>query len=244
MNAILWSFAPTVIGNTPQQPFNWGHQDGQPNGNSNSRNWLYTPSNAYISPSVAPTSSGTIPTSSPTNSVNIDLGANALREAANIGYGIACVIGATILLMRAATNVVINHPTSKKSEKNIAYFETCILCLGWIGTLVGMVSSGLGYEPKTGWAVFSVAIFSIIGYAVCYAYEFADVNAAAADAKDPRLDVGVQGPMGIQAPPMTPADGALQTGMTQASLPPSQYTYRPPSVGARPTSAYTARPNV
>jgi hypothetical protein len=172
----------------------------------------------------------------------VDAGANGLREAANIGYGIACVIGATILLMRCITNVVVSHPHTKKSERNIAYFETCLLAFAWMGTLVGMAASGLGYEPKTGWAVFSVAVFAIIGYAVCYAYELADVNAALeGKSQGELLNVGVQGPM----TPIEPA-GSL-TGM----VPQAPHTvYRPPSVGsvntapARPTSSYSARPNV
>ena len=30
------------------------------------------------------------------------------------------------------------------------------------------MAAGLGFEPKTGWAVFSVGIFAIVGYIVAY----------------------------------------------------------------------------
>ena len=50
-------------------------------------------------------------------------------------------------------------------------FETVLLVFAWSATLAGMVSVGLGYEPKTGWAIFSVCIFAIIGYSICYAYQ-------------------------------------------------------------------------
>jgi len=79
------------------------------------------------------------------------------------------VIGAVILVARAATNTVINHPRSlTKSPTAIAHFETIILTFGWSATIVGMIACGLGFEPKTGWAVFSVAIFAVVGYIVCY----------------------------------------------------------------------------
>ena len=137
--------------------------------------WLYTPPAAF---------GGTYPTPAPsnwapgTNAANVDLGGNALRESANLCFGIASVIGATILLMRAASNTVINHPRTCKSSRNIAYFETVLLVFAWSATLAGMVSVGLGYEPKTGWAVFSVCVFSIIGYAICYAFQVQEDDCA------------------------------------------------------------------
>ena len=138
--------------------------------------WLYTPPQAfglssYGSPTASPTVvGGRSPTMSPLQQ-NVDLGGNALRESANLCFGIASTIGAVILLMRAASNTVINHPRTCKSSFNIAVFETFWLVFAWAATLAGMVSVGLGYEPKTGWAIFSVCIFAIIGYAVCYTYQ-------------------------------------------------------------------------
>ena len=70
--------------------------------------WLYTPPQAfglssYGSPTASPTAvGGRSPTMSPLQQ-NVDLGGNALREAANLCFGIASTIGATILLMRAGT---------------------------------------------------------------------------------------------------------------------------------------------
>ena len=49
---------------------------------------------------------GRSPTMSPLQQ-NVDLGGNALREAANLCFGIASTIGATILLMRAGTFFVM-----------------------------------------------------------------------------------------------------------------------------------------
>ena len=84
------------------------NQDGQTQGTGNTPVWLYTPPQAfgqtgYGSPSAAPTIINIAgqPTPSPTLHVNVDLGGNALREAANVSFGIASVIGAAILLMRA-----------------------------------------------------------------------------------------------------------------------------------------------
>jgi hypothetical protein len=37
-----------------------------------------------------------------------------------------------------------------------------------------MIACGLGFEPKTGWAVFSVAIFAVVGYIVCYVLQVED----------------------------------------------------------------------
>jgi 4-hydroxybenzoate polyprenyltransferase len=76
-----------------------------------------------------------------------------------------------MMLMRAATNTVINHPRTGKSSSGIAIFETFMLCLAWTATLVGMIACGLGYEPKTGWAVFGVTIMAIVGYATCYFFQ-------------------------------------------------------------------------
>ena len=74
--------------------------------------WLYTPPQAfglssYGSPTASPTAvGGRSPTMSPLQQ-NVDLGGNALREAANLCFGIASTIGATILLMRAGTFFVM-----------------------------------------------------------------------------------------------------------------------------------------
>ena len=137
--------------------------------------WLYTPAAAFGGNYPTPAPSNWAPG---TNAANVDLGGNALRESANLCFGIASTIGATILLMRAASNTVINHPRTCKSSCNIAYFETVLLVFAWSATLAGMVSVGLGYEPKTGWAVFSVCVFAIIGYAVCYAYQVQEDDCA------------------------------------------------------------------
>ena len=179
-NIILWSFAALVIGRTPNDPYSIAglnpNQDGQNQGTGTTPQWLYTPPQAfgqssYGSPTASPTvTGGRSPTMSPLQQ-NVDLGGNALREAANLCFGIASVIPSIILLMRAASNTVINHPRTCKSSFNIAVFETFWLTFAWAATLAGMVSVGLGYEPKTGWAIFSVCIFAIIGYAVCYTYQ-------------------------------------------------------------------------
>ena len=73
---------------------------------------------------------------------------------------------------------MINHPRTCKSSFNIAVFETVLLVFAWSATLAGMVSVGLGYEPKTGWAIFSVCVFAIIGYAICYAYQVQEDDCA------------------------------------------------------------------
>ena len=158
------------------------------------------PGASYPNPTMNPTfapiagqQANLSPTWAPTVARNVDLGGNALRETANVSFGIASVIGAAILLMRAITNTVINHPRTHKSSAAIAYFETSILALGWSFTLCGMVACGLGYEPKTGWAVFSMAIFAIIGYAVCYAYQVQEDNEKALALQD-----GAADPSGIQ----------------------------------------------
>ena len=167
----MWSFAALVIGRTPVPYSTPGlnpNQDGQNQGNSQVPVWLYTPAAAFGGNYPTPAPSNWAPG---TNSPNVDLGGNALRESANLCFGIASTIGAVILLMRAASNTVINHPRTCKSSFNIAVFETFWLVFAWAATLAGMVSVGLGYEPKTGWAIFSVCIFAIIGYAVCYAYQ-------------------------------------------------------------------------
>lgn len=76
-------------------------------------------------------------------------------------------------MCRAATNSVILHPNTGKNvtTREIAYFETVILTFAWCATLVGMAACGLGYESKTGWAVFSFGVFSVTGYAACYALQ-------------------------------------------------------------------------
>ena len=60
--------------------------------------WLYTPAAAFGGNYPTPAPSNWAPG---TNAANVDLGGNALRESANLCFGIASVIGATILLMRA-----------------------------------------------------------------------------------------------------------------------------------------------
>ena len=83
-------------------------------GTGNTPIWLFTPPAAFgqssygspsASPSFPPVLTANTPTAAPTLHVNVDLGGNALREAANVSFGIASVIGAAILLMRAGNNV-------------------------------------------------------------------------------------------------------------------------------------------
>jgi hypothetical protein len=92
-------------------------------------------------------------------------------------------------MVTAATNTVINHPRTKKSGKGIAYYETVMLVLGWSGTLVGVIASGLGYEPKTGWALFGFIILALIGYITCYVYQVAEDEEMFAQEKAPNFGV-------------------------------------------------------
>jgi len=182
-NIILWSFSVLCIpwldtnGKVIGNPGDGQYQNVGRNGI-----WLYTPPsffglNEYTkNPTPAPvTTVAGVPTPAPSVARNIDLGGNALHETANIAFGIASTVGAVILVCRAATNTVINHPRSTtKSPKEIAHFEHVMLTFAWSATVVGMIACGLGYEAKTGWAVFSVAVFSVVGYIVCYCFQVED----------------------------------------------------------------------
>ena len=161
-NILLWSFSALCL------PFTGALGDGQPQGTGTQAVWLYTPPEARVqSPSWA--SNATLAVSP----VNFDLGANALRETCNLAYGIATTVGATILVCRAASNTIIMYPerTMMAGVKNVSYFETSILVLGWSSTLVGMTATALGQNPKTGWAVVCFEIFSLAGYITCYALQ-------------------------------------------------------------------------
>ena len=157
-NVLLWSFSVLCI------PYVGSSGDGQTQGTGSTPIWLYTP----------PQSVGRLSNTeyNSTNAVrpNVDLGTSALRETCNIAYGIATTVGATILVCRAASNTIILYPTTTMpyQDKNVSYFETCILVFGWSSTLVGMAATALGQESKTGWAVVSFEIFAIAGYVTCY----------------------------------------------------------------------------
>ncbi len=120
--------------------------------------WYYTPKESVTRPDDV-------------NNKSVDLGRVALLETANICYGGALMIFAVILLMRVITNTAIPHPRNKIGERGIAYFETSMLAYAFLSTICGMGATALGMEPKTAWAVFSLGVASIIGFAVSYHYE-------------------------------------------------------------------------
>jgi hypothetical protein len=63
------------------------------------------------------------------------------------------------------------------------------MVLGWSGTLVGIFASCLGYEPKTGWALFGFIILALIGYITCYVYQVAEDEETLTQEKDPNFGV-------------------------------------------------------